>query len=143
MFAYKDASLYNYWYHIENTQETMMTQNVQPPIEEPPMNEPPMPPPPAPAPKDPNTAFIIELVGGFFGLLGLGYMYMGRTDEGIIRLIAWIIYTIIAWIAIVLLSTIAIGCLCVPVQIIIQVGVPIWSAMTLKNSLIEDSMGEF
>lgn len=52
------------------------------------------------SPKDPNTAFLIEFVGGFFGLLGLGYFYAGRTNDGVIRLIAWLVYTVIAVVAI-------------------------------------------
>lgn len=87
-------------------------------------------------PKDPNTAFLIELVGTFFGLLGLGYMYVGRTEEGVIRLIIWIIYNIIAWVTIVFLSAFVIGCFCIPVQLAVQIGVAIWSATTLKNSMI-------
>lgn len=85
---------------------------------------------------DPNTAFVIELVGGFFGLLGLGYMYVGRTNDGIVRLIIWLIYDIIAGITISLLIAVYIGCVCIPFQLIIQIGVPIWSATTLKNELL-------
>lgn len=85
--------------------------------------------------KDVNTAFIIELIAGFFGFLGVGYLYVGKTNDGIIRLICWIIYGVIAYITIVALSTIFIGLLCVPFQLIIQVGIPLWSATNLKNSL--------
>jgi len=85
--------------------------------------------------KDPNTAFLIELVGGFFGLLGLGYFYVERPNDGIIRLIAWLLYTIVAWIAVGTLTVFVIGVCCWPLQIVIQIAVPIWSAMTLKKSL--------
>lgn len=85
--------------------------------------------------KDVNTAFLIELVGGFFGLLGIGYIYTGRTNDGILRLILWIIYNIIAYIAIMLLISVFVGCLCIPVQLAIQIGVPLWSANNLKNIL--------
>jgi len=104
-------------------------------------NIPPSMPYSPPTPKDPNTAFLIELVGGCFGLLGLGYMYVGRTNDGVIRLIGWIVYNFIAWIAIFLLMSIVIGCFCVPVQLAIQIGVSIWSAMTLKNSMINSKGG--
>jgi TM2 domain-containing membrane protein YozV len=87
-------------------------------------------------PKDPNTAFLIEMVGGFFGLLGLGYIYVGRTEEGIIRLIAWLVYNIVAYVVIVLLSTVIIGCFCIPVQLVIQIGVPLWSANELKKKML-------
>jgi hypothetical protein len=85
--------------------------------------------------KDPNTAFLIELIGGFFGLLGLGYLWIGQTNDGLIRLIAWLVYNIVAWIAIVLLMVVVVGCFCVPVQLLIQIGIPVWSAFTLKNMM--------
>jgi TM2 domain-containing membrane protein YozV len=86
--------------------------------------------------KDANTAFLIELVGGFFGLLGLGYLYVGRTNDGILRLIMWLLYNVGAYIAITLLISIFIGVVCCPFQLAIQIGVPIWSATTLKNQLM-------
>lgn len=85
--------------------------------------------------KDVNTAFLIELVGGFFGLLGIGYMYVGRTNDGIIRLILWIIYDVIAAITISLLLVVWVGIFCIPFQFAIQIGVPLWSANNLKNIL--------
>jgi len=39
--------------------------------------------------KDPNTAMIIEILAGFFGLLGIGYLYAGRTGGGLLRLFGW------------------------------------------------------
>lgn len=111
-----------------------MTQNHQPPIGQPSSQQ------PGTSPKDPDTAFLIELVGGFFGLLGLGYMYVGRTEEGVIRLIGWIIYNVIAYITIVILLSVIIGCFCIPIQLAVQVGVSLWSANSLKNSLIDNSM---
>ncbi len=87
-------------------------------------------------PKDPDTTFLIELVGGFFGLLGLGYLYVGRTEEGIIRLIIWMIYNVAAYVVIAILLAIVIGCFCIPVQLVIQIGIPLWSASTLKKSML-------
>jgi len=89
----------------------------------------------APTAKDPNTAFLIELLAGFFGLLGIGYLYAGRTNDGILRLVIWIVYNIIAWVAIVTLSAIIVGVICIPFQLAIQIGVPIWSALTLKKQM--------
>lgn len=88
------------------------------------------------APKDPDTAFLLELVGTFFGLLGLGYIYAGRTQEGVIRLIIWIIYNFVAWVTIAILISLVIGCFCVPIQLAIQVGVALWSANALKKSML-------
>lgn len=87
-------------------------------------------------PKDPDTAFLLELVGTFFGLLGLGYIYVGRTEEGILRLVGWIIYNFIAWIIIIILISFVIGCVCIPFQLGIQIGVALWSATTLKKSML-------
>lgn len=89
---------------------------------------------------DPNTVFLIELVGGFFGLLGIGYIYTGRTNEGILRLVLWLIYSLITGCIIsVLLAAYLVGIVCIPFQLIIQVGVPLWSATTLKNDLLQGS----
>jgi hypothetical protein len=33
--------------------------------------------------KDPNTAMVIEIVAGYFGFLGIGYLYAGRTVAGL------------------------------------------------------------
>lgn len=91
------------------------------------------------AAKDPNIAFLIEFVGGFFGLLGLGYFYVGRTNDGILRLVAWLIYDLIAACGIVLLLSIVIGLVCIPIQLVIQVGVPLWSAYRLKSDMTRSS----
>jgi len=87
--------------------------------------------------RDPNTAFLIELVGGFFGFLGLGYLYVGRTNDGILRLIIWILYDVIAAIIIALLLAVIVGFVCIPIQLVIQIGVPLWSATALKNELLD------
>jgi TM2 domain-containing membrane protein YozV len=86
---------------------------------------------------DPNTVFIIEMVGGFFGFLGLGYFYVGRTNDGLLRLLIWFAYNLIAWVIIGVLLALIIGLVCIPFQVLIQIAVPIWSAMTLKNELMK------
>jgi TM2 domain-containing membrane protein YozV len=87
------------------------------------------------AAKDVNTAFLLELIGGFLGLLGIGYLYSGRTNDGVIRLILWIIYDVIAGVTISLLLTVFVGFCCIPVQLVIQIGVPLWSANELKKEM--------
>ena len=84
---------------------------------------------------DPNTIFLVELVGGFFGLLGLGHFMVGDTNGGIIRLVSWMIYNIIAYVTITLLIAVIVGFFCIPFQLAIQIGVPFWSATSLRNSL--------
>jgi TM2 domain-containing membrane protein YozV len=89
--------------------------------------------------KDPNTAFLIELVGGLFGLLGLGYFYVGRTNDGVLRLVIFLIYNLIAYMIIVVGGSLTVGvlaCICGPIQLAIQVGVAYWSANELKNQLL-------
>jgi hypothetical protein len=87
--------------------------------------------------KDPNTAFLIELVGGLFGLLGLGYLYVGKTNDGLIRLLVWMVYSGVAYFIISLLvAAYFIGCICLPFQLAIHIGVSIWSANTLKNKML-------
>jgi hypothetical protein len=86
-------------------------------------------------PKDPNTAFLIELLGGLVGFLGLGYIYVGRTNDGLIRLVIYLVYNVIAWIAIAALSVVIVGCFCIPLQLIIQLAVAIFSANQLKTSM--------
>lgn len=88
---------------------------------------------------DPNTAFLIELIGGFFGLLGIGYIYVGRTNDGVLRLVLWILYDIVAFVIISLLLAVIVGFVCIPVQLVIQIAVPLWSASNLKKELLEDS----
>jgi TM2 domain-containing membrane protein YozV len=85
--------------------------------------------------KDPNTAFLLELIPGLFGFLGIGYLYVGRTNDGIIRLAAFLIYNLIAWIAIFALSLVIVGLCLIPFQLAIQIGVPIWSALQLRKEL--------
>ena len=87
---------------------------------------------------DPNTAFIIELIGGFFGLLGIGYLYAGKTQDGILRLVIWLIYNVIVWTGILALSAIIIGVVCIPLQLVVQIAAPIWSAYELKKQLLAD-----
>lgn len=87
---------------------------------------------------NPNTAFLIELVGGFFGLLGLGYIYAGQTSDGVLRLIGWLVYDLVAALVISFLLALIVGIVCIPIQLVIQVAVPLWSANTLKNRLLDE-----
>jgi hypothetical protein len=87
--------------------------------------------------KDPNTAFLLEFAGGFFGLLGLGHLYGGKTTDGVVRLIGWIIYDIMAAIIISLLLAVFIGIICLPIQLLIQIGIPLWSGLALKKQMQE------
>ncbi len=90
---------------------------------------------------DPNTAFLLELILGLFGILGIGYIYAGRTNDGVIRLILWLAYDLMATCTIALLFAVIVGLACIPIQLIVQIGVPIWSAYVLKGQLESGSSG--
>lgn len=86
---------------------------------------------------DKNIAFILELVGGLFGVLGLGYMFSGLITEGVVRLIVWLLIIAFAWVMVSILAYCLIGLCMMPFLIVAQVAVPIWSAFTIKNKLEE------
>ena len=39
--------------------------------------------------RDPFVALILEVVGGFFGFLGLGWIYAGKPAEGALLLVCY------------------------------------------------------
>jgi TM2 domain-containing membrane protein YozV len=91
-------------------------------------------PPPYPAypatrsPKDRNTALVLEILPGLFGILGIGWIYSGKTGTGIAWLIGYLI-----WVGIVITAAVLTGfmaCFCtVPINLIC-VGI---SASTLNT----------
>lgn len=86
---------------------------------------------------DKSIAFILELVGGIFGFLGIGYMYAGDITQGVIRLIAWFCIVVFAWIVIAVLTAFLIGICFIPFMLIAQIGIPVWSAFSIKKKLEE------
>lgn len=84
---------------------------------------------------NPSNVFLIEMIPGFFGFLGVGYLYVGRTEEGIKRLIIFLVGIIIGWVAAIALSVVVIGLCLMPALIAAQIGIPIWSAIQLRRSL--------
>jgi hypothetical protein len=90
---------------------------------------------PLPTDKDPNTAFLLELLPGLIGFLGIGYMYVGRTNDGVLRLVLWFVGLAVAWVITAVLAAVVVGIACIPLVAAAQIGVPIWSAITLKNEL--------
>ncbi len=59
--------------------------------------------------RDPFVALVLEVVGGFFGFLGLGWIYAGRPAMGIALLIG---YWLLDWAIGVTLSIATIGLWC-------------------------------
>lgn len=84
---------------------------------------------------NPNTAFTIELIGGLFGFFGLGYMYAGKTSEGVVRLIMGIGWNITVAIA----ASITVG-ICAFVALPVYIVVAIASANAVKNYLQNRSL---
>jgi hypothetical protein len=67
-----------------------------------------------------TTALWLEIIFGFFALLGMGHVYSGRTLLGIALMVGWWIYIAVAG----FLSTITLGfgaCLFVPLYIAIPI----------------------
>lgn len=103
----------------------------------PPYGQPQYPPPPppygmgaAPAPKGKSTALVLELLPGLlFGLMGIGWMYAGKSDKGI----WWLVGSIGWWLimGVVGLVTLGFGCLCFPL-IWVAAGI---SAYQLNNQM--------
>lgn len=80
--------------------------------------------------KDPSTAMIIEILAGFFGFLGIGYLYAGNTSGGILRLIGW--WVVIAIGTVMSFVTLGLGFLCMGP---LMLAGPIISGVMLKNSM--------
>ncbi|GEM_PF-1845441 len=88
--------------------------------------------------KNPKNAFLIEFVGGIFGLLGLGYFYIGRTEEAILHLVIWICYNLFFWVGsyfLYVLSPIFLY-ICVPILLLSQVAIPYLSAIILRENIL-------
>ena len=86
---------------------------------------------------DKNLAFILELIGGFFGILGIGHMYSGLITGGVVRLIAWLGIVVFSWMVIFILSMFVIGLCLIPFMLVAQIGVPLWSAFSIRKKLEE------
>ena len=65
--------------------------------------------------RDPFVALLLEVVGGFFGFLGIGWIYAGNPAWGVLLLIS---YWLLDWIVGLSLSVVTLGvwCLIWPAQ---------------------------
>jgi hypothetical protein len=78
-------------------------------------NQPPYAYPPRPL-KDRSIALILEILPGLFGFLGLGWIYGGNTNTGLVWLVSVLVWDFIAFFIVVL--TAGFGCFCtVPVNL--------------------------
>jgi TM2 domain-containing membrane protein YozV len=87
-----------------------------------------------------SNAFILELIAGLLGFLGIGYMYAGRTDDGVVRLVVWWLVVAGMWTTVTMLSMVLIGLCLVPVALVVQFGGPIYSATQLRKTLLAQTV---
>ena len=59
--------------------------------------------------RDPFVALLLEIVGGFFGFLGIGWIYAGQPVMGILLLLG---YWLLDWIVGVTLAVVTFGAWC-------------------------------
>jgi TM2 domain-containing membrane protein YozV len=59
--------------------------------------------------RDPFVALILEVVGGFFGFLGVGWIYAGQPGKGLLLLIS---YWLLDWIIGLTLAVATLGVWC-------------------------------
>jgi hypothetical protein len=59
--------------------------------------------------RDPFVALILEIIGGFFGFLGIGWIYAGRPLMGILLLLG---YWLLDWVVGLMLSIVTLGLWC-------------------------------
>jgi hypothetical protein len=86
---------------------------------------------------DKNSAFMLELLPGLIGFLGIGHIYSGDIAGGLLRLIIWPMIVGFAWVTISFLMFILVGFCLIPVMIVIQIIVPVLSAFHLRKRLEE------
>ena len=68
--------------------------------------------------QDPQIALILEIIPGLFGLLGIGWIYNGKTTAGVAWLVSGLIWEFIALIIIAL--TAGVGCFCtIPINLVL------------------------
>lgn len=118
-----------------NTPVTPSAHNIPSAVSTPPM--PNLPPRSASSlqAKDPNLAWL-ELIG-LLGFLGIGYLVTDQVEQGMIRLIGFMVFLFVGWAIVGLLSFVLIGLCLIPVMLAAQVGIPIWSAVQLRQQLLE------
>jgi hypothetical protein len=87
----------------------------------------------APAPKDPSTGLLIELIPGFFGVLGVGYLWAGELALGLALLLGYWFF----WGAVMVATFLTFGLLLCffPFFILLYFAAPIVSALALQRRL--------
>lgn len=88
-------------------------------------------------PKDSNLAFVIELVPGLLGFLGIGHMYAGNVLRGVALLLGWGVFLTLDFVLIFILgiATLGIGFCLLPLIGLFWLAGPIASAFWLKREM--------
>lgn len=91
-----------------------------------------LPQPVGVAPKDPTTGLLLELIPGFFGFMGIGYLWSGMTGIGIALLLGY--WVVVFFEIIFIIFTLGLLALCLwPINIV----APVVSAVLLQKKLKE------
>lgn len=86
-----------------------------------------------PRAKDPSVGLLIELLPGFFGFLGIGYLWAGETLLGVVLLLGyWAFWTVVAVASI---ATFGLLLCFLPFFIVSYFAAPIVSALLLQRRL--------
>jgi len=89
----------------------------------------------APAPtaaKDPTTAFIIELIAGIFGFLGIGHIYAEQTTRGVVLLVCWWAFLVVE----IFLMFIIVGFCLTPLNLLVPLGSAFWLKREMEGQPI-------
>ncbi len=85
------------------------------------------------SPKDRSIALILEILPGLFGILGIGWIYAGDNNKGVMYLIGFLAWHFLVVLPVALIT--AGGGLCITIPIdLVMIGV---SASSLNNYTIQ------
>ncbi|MBA2363462.1 MAG: zinc-ribbon domain-containing protein [Chloroflexia bacterium] len=89
-------------------------------------------PPAPPAAKDPTTAFIVELIAGIFGFLGIGHIYAEQTTRGVVLLVCWWAFLVVE----IFLMFIIVGFCLTPLNLLVPLGSAFWLKREMEGQPI-------
>ncbi len=89
-------------------------------------------PPAPPAAKDPTTAFIVELIAGIFGFLGIGHIYAGQTTRGVVLLVCFWAFLVVE----ILLMFVLVGFCLTPLNLLVPLGSAFWLKREMEGQPI-------
>jgi hypothetical protein len=86
---------------------------------------------------DPNLAFVLELLPGLFGFLGIGHMVCGSVGRGLALLVGWWVFLGISGLGVFVLGalTLGVGWCLFPILLLVYLLGPALSALWVKREL--------